>query len=262
VSLVAILMAAAAIALIVPARDLTGRRPAQWSAPQPGVVGRVVVAVTAAAGLWLLFARGSLLVLGLILTGAAAGAARLVTAARDRREAARREEWVLETCEALVGELRAGQPPVAALAGCVEVWAEFEPVATAARLGADVPDAMRALGARPGAHGLRNVAGAWAVSHGSGAGLAVAVGQVAESSRESQATRRLVASELASARATARLVAALPVLALLMGSGLGGEPWHFLLGTPPGLACLGCGLALGWAGLFWIDRISAGVLAR
>lgn len=207
-------------------------------------------------------AEGTLLVLGLILVAASLATVRMVTSARRRKTAGRREERVLELCEVLASELRSGQPPVTALEHCVAVWTEFEPVVTASRLGADVRVALRRLADTPGASGLRDVAGAWSVSQGSGAGLAAALTQVATSARESQGTRGLIAGELASAQATARLVAALPVVTLAMGSGIGGDPWGFLLATPAGLACLSFGLGLAFIGLWWIERIAVGVMRR
>lgn len=199
---------------------------------------------------------GTTLALGLIALAAAAAGWQMLLRARRRREATVTTEIVVEVCEALSGELRAGQPPQVALARCVEVWPALEPVAAAAGLGADVPTALRRLASRPGASGLAEVAAAWQVSQSSGGTMASALARVADSARRRRGTQQLVMSELASAQATARLVALLPVVVLAMGSGLGGDPWGFLLGTAAGLVCLGAGLALALAGLFWIERIA------
>jgi tight adherence protein B len=94
------------------------------------------------------------------------------------------------------------------------------------------------------------------MSQRTGGGLGAATRRVAELVGRGQATRRVVAGELASARATARLVSALPVVALLMGSGAGADPWTFLLRTPWGLGCLAAGLAVGLVGLWWIEVIA------
>ena len=163
---------------------------------------------------------------------------------------------MVEVCDLLAAELAAGRPTEAALDEAATAWPAIRPVAEVCRLGGDVPAAFREAAAMPGARGLRLLAGAWAVSQRTGGGLAGATRRVAEALRREQATRRVVAGELASARATARLVAGLPVLALLMGSGAGGDPWAFLFGTPWGWACLASGGCLGFAGLWWIELLA------
>jgi tight adherence protein B len=238
------------------------RLPDHSDARQPGAAsGRLaVVGLLGAATTLAVTLDGTRLVLGLVLVGTAAGALELARRARRARVADQRRAQVVEVCEALTGELRAGQPFVAALEHCCGSWPSLVPVLAAARLDADVPAALRRVAALPGAEGLTDVAAAWQVSSESGSGLAGALGQVAASARARQGTQALVRGELASAQATARLVALLPVASLAMSSGVGGDPWHFLLATMPGLACLAAGIACGFAGLLWIDRIAAAVL--
>jgi tight adherence protein B len=214
----------------------------------------LVVAVT--AGALVVLVDGTTLSLALVAVGASVGAWRMVVRGRARKVAQQRADDVVEVCEALAGELRAGQPPLVALRRCVEVWPALEPVTTAGDLGGDVPRALRQLASLPGARGLTEVASAWQVSQGAGGTMAVALSKVAEASRQRRAARHLVASELASAMATARLVAGLPVAVLVTGAGLGGDPWGFLLRTPPGIACLAAGLLLVFAGLGWIEKIA------
>lgn len=174
-----------------------------------------------------------------------------------RRRRAADQAAVLEVCDLLAAELASGQPPGTALQVAGGRWPPLRSAVDAHHLGADVSQALRELAvARPGAGDLRWVAGAWQVAHHSGHGLAAALERTAAGLRARRRTRRLVDSELASARATARLVACLPLAVLLMGSGAGSDPWGFLLATPVGWACLLAGIALVALGLWWIERLA------
>lgn len=226
-------------------------------APRPGPRSVVVAAAALALLVTTLSARLVLLVaLAGLVTGAGAA---LLRRRRRRRAAAAAAGRVLETCELLAAELVAGRPPGAALDRAAVVWEPLGPVARAQHLGSDVPEALRSVARTPGCADLRQVAAAWQVAHRTGQGLAGTLTGVARGLRAGQTTRRVVEAELASARATARLLAALPLVALAMGSGTGGDPWHFLLTHPLGLACLTGGLAFGFAGLWWIEAIAESV---
>ncbi len=171
---------------------------------------------------------------------------------RARRARTERSDRALEACAVMADELRAGRSPEAALSLASRWCPELVPVLGAQELGADVPTALR----RTGLEEMRFVGAAWQVASRSGRGLGEALARVVEGLRASRATRRVVTSELASARATARLLVALPVLAMLAGAAGGGRPWEFFLGSLAGHLCLGLGLGLAWGGLRWIDSIA------
>jgi len=199
------------------------------------------------------------IVLAVIVLASAGDLARRIRRRRRRAAAESRSALLLETCESLAVDLRAGLPPVRALDAAAGDWPEFAAVARAARLGSDVPEAMRALGSLPGARQVRVLAAAWQVAHRSGAGLAPALELAGTTLREERVTAGVVASELASARSTASILAVLPVVVLAIGSGAGGDPFGFLTGTTPGLFCLASGLLLAHLGLAWLDAIADGV---
>ncbi|MQW74281.1 type II secretion system protein [Nocardioides sp. dk4132] len=251
--LVAVGSAALAAALLVrppPAAAAPSRRP---GVRVLGALAAFVVTVVAvdAPGRWM--------ALGAVALGCAGGATALWRRRRQRIAALQTSRRVLESCEQLAAELSVGQPPGRALERAGVSWPVLGPVAEAFRVGADVPRALRTAAGHPGAGDLRLVAAAWQVSQRTGQGLADAVDRVAAGLRAAQTTRRVVDGELASARATARLVAGLPVLALAMGSGAGGDPVGFLLGHPLGIACLAGGLGFGFLGLWWIEAIARDV---
>lgn len=222
----------------------------------------VVVVLAAAAAAALALLDGTRLVLALVVLAVVVAAGRELERRRRSAAADRRAEQVLALCDGLAADLLAGQPPATALDAAAAEWSELVPVASAARLGADVPSAFRTLAVQPGAGQLRVVAAAWQVAHRSGAGLARALELAADNLRADRATARVVASELVAAEATARLLAVLPVGVLLLGSGLGGDPVGFLVGTTPGLVCLVVGLGLAQVGMLWLARIGDQVTGR
>ena len=141
-----------------------------------------------------------------------------------------------------------GQPAEAALDQAAEAWPVIGPVAQCQAYGGDVPAALRRAALEPGAEGMALVAAAWHVSHRTGHGLADALGRVAQALRDGRATDRVVRGELASARATARLVAALPLVALAIGAGSGGDPLSFLSAPRSGWPAWPVAWASAWPG--------------
>jgi tight adherence protein B len=251
--------AAVAVLLLRPASPRVPQSaPRASGGVRPGraVVGAVQGALVLGGGALVLVLPLRRAFLAAVLVLVALALVRGAARRRVEREGAERRDRVVQYAEALVGELRAGMPVVTALERAVGAWPEAAPVSAAACWGADVPHALRALGRLPGAESVTRLAAVWQLCAGSGSSLAVGVTHVLETARAEQATRHVVAAELASARATARMLGVMPLMVLLAGQGIGAEPWRFLLDTVPGLVCLAGGAGFAWVGLTWMDHIA------
>jgi tight adherence protein B len=183
---------------------------------------------------------------------------------RARRRAATVEverRGILEACSVLAGELRAGRTSAEALrAGAVVATGPSQAVlrtgAATAGLGGDVAGVLGAVPlncAVPDV--LRSLAACWSVCSATGGGLAAAVDRLEEGLRADQVLRQALAAELAGPRATAGLLAVLPVVGLLLAGALGADPLAVLLHTPLGLVCLVGGVGLDAVGVLWTNRL-------
>ncbi|MEU7603820.1 type II secretion system F family protein [Streptomyces sp. NPDC041003] len=182
--------------------------------------------------------------------------------ARERARAARAAE-VVALCGAVVGELRAGAQPGQALtaamrrtaAGPGGPGAAEAGVLAAAAFGGDVPGALRQASKEPGAEGLAGMAACWRVSVDGGAGLAAGLDRLEGALRAERDRQESLRAQLAGARSTVLVLALLPLVGLLIGTGLGADPLRVLLHTPMGWGCLLAGALLEALGLLWCRRI-------
>ncbi len=193
--------------------------------------------------------------LAVLLAALVAAVPRVLTA-RDRSHRLAGERGrALEALSLLAAELRAGRPPAPALAAAAEVAVDgsravLAAAAAAARTGGDVPAALL----QPGSgvpRTWRDLATCWAVSADLGHGLAAGVDRLEGGLRAAEEQRREVDAELAGPRATAALLAALPVAGIGLAASLGADPLQVLLHTPVGLTCLVLGLTADLVGWVW-----------
>ncbi|MBB5928601.1 tight adherence protein B [Streptomyces echinatus] len=217
-----------------------GRLGAEWWAPVAGLVvallgSSVIPVVAGAAGVPVL------------------RRVRLARQARQDRE--RRADAVIALCGALAGEVRAGRQPGAALlraardsGGLGDAQAA---VVAAARFGGDVPGALAAAARQQGAEGLLGLAACWRVAVDQGAGLVAGLDRLEAALRAERDQRADLRAQLAGARATAVLLAALPALGLLLGTAMGADPLRVLLHSGAGLGCLAAGAVFETAGMWW-----------
>ncbi|WP_375497680.1 type II secretion system F family protein [uncultured Jatrophihabitans sp.] len=208
------------------------------------VVGATAVAVGSTLGVVLAAAGAAL----------AALAARLAADVVLRRRARGQHDAVLAAVRILTAELAAGSLPARALAAAAtaapRVRAVFEQAADEA--GRGDPSSVLEADPRPG---LRAVGVAWRLGQDTGSALGAVLDRVADDLTAADTQRRAVTVALAGPRASAALVALLPVLGLGLGTAMGASPVGILSGSSAGrLLCL-VGVVLDVSGVLWIRTV-------
>ena len=157
--------------------------------------------------------------------------------------------------------LNAGLTPVATWQA-LEAAADDagEPFAAAARAaatgGSPVPVLRAGRGSAEVVSAARGTAAAWEVCERTGAPLALVLARLARVLRDDGQARAAREVAMAGPRATAKILAALPVLGVGLGMAMGANPVAVLLETAAGRACGVAGGTLAVLGWWWTAALT------
>lgn len=207
--------------------------------------------------------------LGVLLAGPGGGIAAALAigtatvrwrAGRDRRAGSAAAAGLADALGVLVAELRAGAhvsdaAMAAAIDGHPDASRVLSAAAAAARLGGDVPSALRDTGPVQLRRWLDRLADAWSLADRHGIPLADLLDAVRADTDHRVRFAAEVAARLAGPRATAAVLAGLPLLGLALGQAVGAAPVRVLGHTGVGQVLLVVGTGLACAGVLWSARL-------
>ncbi|KQY07471.1 hypothetical protein ASD37_15750 [Mycobacterium sp. Root135] len=205
---------------------------------------------------------------------AASVAAAVVTASitlrrKSSRKRARRAQEAAALQAALgvlVGELRVGAHPVVAFERAAAevdgtVADSLRAVAARARLGADVSAGLHSAALQSTVPQYwERLSATWLLAQTRGLAIVALIRAAEQDVVERERFNAGVTAGMAGARATATILAGLPVLGVGLGHLIGAQPLRFLLSGGVGGWCLVIGVTLACIGLWWSDRITDRVL--
>lgn len=214
--------------------------------------------------IWLIAAMtATYLVAGIggLIAGAvlAATVYRMVKQAKRNRALTKATEALSNGLGGVVDELRAGAHPAIAAAGAAQdtpapAGEVLKAVAATARSGGDVERTLKEL-RRPLLR-TDQLARAWRVSARHGVALADVLDATRRDLDQRAAFARQVHARMAGPRASAAVLAGLPVFGVLLGELSGARPMQVLAGTTAGQLLLVLGALFLAAGLWWTKRIT------
>jgi len=221
---------------------------------------RLFAGLAAAGGVAVIIVAGGALAqwAAFIVAGAelAGTAGWLLAHSVAERRALQGQNQVTRACDMLAVMLDAGELPAQALLVCSEDMPFLLPAAGAVQVGGDVAGELQRLSGGPGRGGLEWLARGWRLSETTGMPLSPVTSLVAEALRRQGDIAAQRRAELSTAKATSRLLAALPLVGIGMGFIVDANPLAFILGTMPGHLCLVGAATLICAGLIWTTHLS------
>jgi tight adherence protein B len=192
-----------------------------------------------------------------LVAGAVGAAGQAWGRRRDAVVEEQRLRGLAEALGAFAADLRAGRSAEEAVSAAVTACPDQA-------AGRSLAVALRAPAAGPAppvgrgdawAAAVSRLAAAVRLSNRTGCSLAAVACAVEDDVRARLRQRQDLRTAVAAPRASAALLAGLPALALLMGGGVGADPWRVLTTTPTGQLLLVVGVALEAAGVTWSARL-------
>ncbi|GAA5047985.1 type II secretion system F family protein [Nocardia callitridis] len=185
-------------------------------------------------------------------------------AERDRRRGTECG-YLLDALEAVIGELRVGAHPSAAAGNAARESKGDAALALAVssargRLGGCASEGLRKADSIVAAE-LSRIADAWLVAERHGLALAELLAAARADLVGRMRFHGRTAATLAGARASASVLAGLPLLGIVLGQLMGASPLPVLFTSAAGTILLPLGVAFVCAGLLWTDAITRKVVA-
>lgn len=236
---------------ITPLRRLRPRGKRELVVPPSLWLAAAVVVTYLAAGIG-----------GLVAVAVLAATIARILKRRKRYKAFRQAtEALSDGLGGVIDELRAGAHPAQAAEGAAQdtpapAGEVLKAVAATSRLGGDVERTLRDLRQPLLRTAVDQLARAWHVSAKHGVALADVLDATRRDLDQRAAFARQAHARMAGPRASAAVLAGLPVLGLLLGELSGARPVHVLTGTAAGQCFLVLGALFLAAGLWWTNRIT------
>ncbi|GAB2871182.1 type II secretion system F family protein [Lentzea nigeriaca] len=202
---------------------------------------------------------------GGLIAGALLGVVirRIIKQGKRNRALRAATEALSDGLSGVVDELRAGaHPATAAESAARDTPAPADEVlkaaAATARFGGDVERTLRELRQPLIGTAVDQLARAWHVSAKHGVALADVLDATRRDLDQRAAFGRQVHARMAGPRASAAVLAGLPVFGVLLGELSGARPLHTLVATAAGQVLLVLGAGFLAVGLWWTKRITEG----